>query len=159
MKQPQYLVALLFITLALQGCTGSDPTGNRPTEQVTPSATAPGVNATILRINPQQSPEFLQKSGIKPENLENKATLMDTQTLALSLTGSSSCPATPETITVLNDELNIILKSYADECTADLTTSYWQIGLPPVLIPRTTDLSVDVVNSQGITINLVASAP
>lgn len=158
MKRLGYLISIAILMALLQGCVQNTDVDNR----VTPTksfSSAPSVTATVIPVDPQKRSDFFAKSGFKTENMENKAVLVDQNTLALSLTGSSSCPPTPETITVLDDTLNILLKSYPDECTADLTTSYWEIILPPVMTPRASDLNVDVITSQGIKIRLIALVP
>lgn len=90
--------------------------------------------------------------------MENKAVLIDDKTLALALTGSSSCPSIPETTSVLNDKLAVTLQDTPTQCTADLTVSFWQISLPEILTPRTKDLLVDIIHPRGIKLTLTATA-
>jgi hypothetical protein len=153
-----FITATILLALSLQGCGSNNDDPGIPAVTA-PLSTPPGVNSTIIPVDPQKRADFLQKSGLKVQNLENKAVLVDTKTLALSLTGSSSCPSVPETITILDDKLNILLKNVPNECTADLNTSFWEIILPPALTPRTADLNIDVISSRGTKLSLVASAP
>lgn len=161
MKTLFSLASVLMLFGLLQGCSSNTASPNNVSSSPTSvaSSKAPGVTSKITPIDPKTNPQFFTKSGIKPENVENKAVLTDDHTLALSLAGGSSCPSVPETITVLDDQLNILLQENSNECTTDLTASFWEIRLPEILIPRTTDLTVDVVHPRGIKLILIAPAP
>lgn len=88
--------------------------------------------------------------------MKNEAVLIDSVTIGLALTGSSSCPSVPETVMASKNKLSVKLKDNPDVCTADLGTSYWQIDLPKELTPRMTDLDIEISNTQGDRYNLVA---
>lgn len=77
-----------------------------------------------------------------PSAVDMQAVIADEDTVYVQLTGSSSCPAIPETITSQNGALIILTHEWKGNCTADLGTSGWEISLPAELVPRTEDLEV-----------------
>lgn len=161
MKRQQMLV-LTAILLVGAGCSNApDPNGNGGNSSVAFSQPATSETQVIqaLPVNLPADQDLVNQASITPGNVENKAGLANTETLVLSLTGSSSCPPTPETISLQKDTLHIQLKEDASNCTKDLAPTLWKIKLPSTIVPRTQDLNVAVVSGEGLKFDLLAKAP
>lgn len=83
-----------------------------------------------------------------PNEVMMQAVLPNENTVYLNLTGSSSCPTIPETVTAENGNLVITTVDWPGSCTADLGTSSWEIALPEELVPRTEPLQILVYSGS-----------
>lgn len=145
MKKPVIIISLA-VGLSLAACTGPSHESNTPP----PNMTTPG---TSVPGSPTEEPDYPE--GVSsmdaaemneylpdPSDINIQAVLADEDTVYLQLTGSSSCPSIPETITAENGSLVVKTHDWKGNCTADLGTSGWEITLPAELVPRTEPLEI-----------------
>lgn len=146
MKKTILIISLLF-GLILTACSGPDyepqpvPTDMQgPT--AAPSSPSPGITldlpAGVRYLEPQEIDQYMPY----PNDVIMQAALVNENTVYINLTGSSSCPSIPETVTAENGNLVITLVDWPGNCTADLGTSAWEITLPEELVPPTEPLQI-----------------
>lgn len=157
------LLSLSIIAgLALTSCTGPD-NDSKPVPSDMPGPTvssspAPSPSIELPEGVRALEPAEMDKYLTSPRDVIMQAVLVDEDTVYLQLTGSSSCPAIPETITADNGNLIVNIKEWKGNCTADLGTSDWEVTLPKELVPQTEPLNV-LVYSGSVDPSVILAEP
>jgi hypothetical protein len=146
------VVAGLVVSIALTACTssGSSPSGAasspapRPATQTAPPArTLPGTIALAV--------DNRLLRGVLPPG--SRAALVSSTRLAMVTAGSGSCPWLPTKLVVVDPTaIQMYLKPYGPSggaCTADLTTTNFEVAVDPAQIDVSHDLTIHVVYSTA----------
>lgn len=157
------LLSLSIATgLTLTSCTGPDneskPVPSDMPGPTTSSSPSPGPTLELPEGVRAMEPEEINKYLPMPRDVIMQSMLADEDTVYLQLTGSSSCPAIPETIMAENGNLVVNIKDWPGNCTADLGTSSWEITLPAELVPRTEPLDI-LVYSGSVEPSVIRAEP
>ena len=128
MTDPRAAAALgVVLVLCLGGCASTGPDGALPTVPVPPGPTVPLTPGQTLEVLPPPPPVRWSDDG---------------EHLAVTTTGSSSCPSGPTDVTVLGDqEVGIeigFLFPDRDPCTADMAPTTTEVERPRGIDPAET---------------------